>query len=322
METFKRDAEAALRSEPKDFVTAFDRYGRIVQFAQKAEMTRVIDAERLGVVASDAIYTMHEALVIQKLRETTSKGQQKDLATQRRIDKGMKDGTEALARAKKFRSVNEYTKAINAFSDVLQVDPDNSEAKTMLTEARQEKGKIVGVMSAQALERLKADTAAMFNQGVALKNRRTAKGYQDAINVFQNVLRKDDEGQTEWYAKANAEIAATKKKLKDLARPLRDQGKAASNKADWLAARKAYRNAVATDPFDPTLVAELDAVQVECIKSAKRQISEGKAYAAADNYSEAMTSLKLALVYADRAVDKEHQQAQELIKQIKRNTER
>lgn len=92
--------------------------------------------------------------------------------------------------------------------------------------------------------------------------------------------------------------------------------------AEFLGARQLYREALATDHDSAEAKAGLAAVEVECLRSAKRQISEAKAYQAAFNYSEAKKSLELALKYADLPTYKEHEQAKGMVSAINRETER
>lgn len=103
---------------------------------------------------------------------------------------------------------------------------------------------------------------------------------------------------------------------------LLEKAKHQSNMAEFLEARALYRQAIALDRTNADAKAGLASAEKECLTNAKRQISEAKAYEAAYNYPEALKALDLALKYADRESDKENQQAKEIIKRIKRNSER
>lgn len=326
MKQYENEAASAIdASKPfdqRDWNQAFDRYQRIVKFSHNGEMANVLEAQVLGRRATDALYTMHEALVVHRLEDATVKGQQHDKSTQDRIDKDLRDGSAALERGKKTHRVADFDQAVKLMSDLLTIDPGNSEAKSKRDEAQGEANKIRHVVAIQNQAELESKCKDLYDRGVQQLNGRSAQAYQGAIKTFEQVIQTDPDTRTPYPGQANQQIAAAKRKLSDLARPLRDQAKAAENKQDWLRGRSALRQAIATNPYDPTLNAELDQVQTECIKNAKRQISEGKAYMAADNYPEAMKSLSLALQYADRDSDRENQQTKDLIKQIKRNTER
>lgn len=326
MQVFERDALNAIdpaKGEQRDYGTAFERYGRIVMFANKPEMTKVLESEVLARRATDAIYTMHEALIIKRLQDVTRRGEMNDEERQKNIANFTKEGDTAYARAKKTRNVGEWGKAIKAYTALLELNPPKKdEIQARLAESKQEQGKLLGAISAAGLEKLKRDCAAMLQQGQARARRATSKDHLEAIKIFERVINMDPGNRTEYPGLAQASINASKKKLKDLARPLRDQGAAAKAKLDYLSARRSFRAARTTDPYDPTTTSELAGVQEECIRNARRQISEAKAYMAADNFEEASKSLKLAGQYADTSETKEYQQIQDLIKTIKRNTER
>lgn len=323
IERFEQEAEAALAKAPRDYATAFDRYTRLAQFGRKDTMSNVCIAQDKTRIAVESLYALHEFLMIQRLGEVTRAGAQKDAATQARIEKNAREGKAALESARRRRNTSLYRKAIDHFEALLKDDPVDAQAKSLLDEARRELREIQGDINAAELERLKARTAAVYNQGLAQQGKRSASGYQQAIKTFEKITKSlDPDGRTPAYPQAQAAITAAKRKLRDLASPLREEGKKFSAQTNWIPSRKAYRNAVATDPYDATLQAELGAVQEECIRNAKRQISEAKAYEAAYNYPEALKALALALKYADRPSDKEHQQSQEIIKRIKRNSER
>ena len=95
-----------------------------------------------------------------------------------------------------------------------------------------------------------------------------------------------------------------------------------SDMAEFLDARKLYREAIALDKTSEDAKKGLAAVELECLRNATRQISEAKAYQAANNDSEAVKSLELALKYADLETYKEHEQAMGMLKALKRNSER
>lgn len=324
IERFEKDIELALARTPtKDYATAFERYGRIVAIGRNDSMANVCVAQDKTRIALESLFALHEFLVIQKLREVTVAGATKDAATEARIAKNTKQGFDSLTVARRRRSTDQYKRAIAAFENVLEDDPGNSAVKAPLDEARREYRALVGEISEAQLERLTAKCKGIYAQGVQQQAKRTASAYQQAIKTFERITRREDpDGRTVYYPQAQSAISAGKRKLRELASPLRAEGKKYSSTQDWLRARVALRKAVATDPFDQTLQAELDAVQNECIRNAKRQISEAKAYEAAVNYPESLKSAALGLKYADRDTDKENQQIKEIIKRIRRNSER
>ena len=100
------------------------------------------------------------------------------------------------------------------------------------------------------------------------------------------------------------------------------EAKADADKDDLLDARNAWRTAqtlAATPDEKKTADEGYASVEKDCIDDAKHHISEAKAYLAADNPGEASKSIELALKYADKDSDKEHQTAMDLKKQIRRN---
>lgn len=323
IERFEKEAEAALAMQPRDYATAFDRYQRLATFGRRDTMANVCVAQDKTRIAVESLYALHEFLMIQRLGEVTRAGAQKDAATQARIERNARDGRAALAVAKRRRDPGQYRKAIEHFENLLKDDPVDAEAKGLLEEARRELRAIQGEMGAAQLQRLNNQCMGVYNQGLAQQGKRSAAGYQQAIKTFERITKSlDPDGRTQYYQQAQTAITAAKRKLRELASPLREEGKKFAAQQNWIAARKAYRNAVATDPFDATLQSELGAVQDECIRSAKRQLSEAKAYEAAYNYQEALKALDLALKYADRDSDRENFQAKEIMKRIRRNSER
>ena len=100
------------------------------------------------------------------------------------------------------------------------------------------------------------------------------------------------------------------------------EAKHKSDMAEFRESRQLYRDALAIDHDSADAKKGLAAVEVECLLSARRQISEAKAYQAAFNYSEAKKSLELALQYADLPSYKEHVQAKGMVSAINRETER
>jgi tetratricopeptide (TPR) repeat protein len=235
----------------------------------------------------------------------------------------VREGFAALEVARKRKATDQYKRAIDAFEAVLTDDPGNGQVKPPLDEARREYRALVGEIGEAQLGKLTEQCKAIYNQGVSQQAKRTAPAYQQAIKTFERVTRSQDpDGRTPYYQQSQSAIAAAKRKLRELASPLREEGKKFSTAQDWLRARVALRKAVATDPFDQTLQDELENVQQECVRNAKRQISEAKAYEAAVNYPEALKAADLALKYADRDTDKENQQIKEIIKRIRRNSER
>lgn len=324
IERFEKDIEAALQRTPtKDYATAFERYGRIVAIGRNESMSNVCVAQDKTRIAMESLFALHEFLVIQKLREVTVAGSAKDAATKARIEKNTAAGIAALDVARRRKATDQYKRAIDAFEAVLQDDPGNTQVKPLLDEARRDYRTLVGEISEAQLGRLTEQAKAIYNQGVSQQAKRTAPAYQQAIKTFERITRNvDPDGRTPYFQQATSAINAAKRKLRELASPLREEGKKFSTAQDWLRARAALRKAVATDPYDQTLTDELDAVQQECIRNAKRQISEAKAYEAAVNYPEALKAAELSLKYADRDTDKENQQTREIIKRIKRNSER
>lgn len=319
---FNEANAAAKKGDVQNLHSALERYSRVVTFAGNDTMRNVLQAEKFGREATKSIYAIHEFLVVSRLGDVTRSGEKRDAATEALIKQKRAEGASNLARARRTKSIRYYQIAINAFGVVLDKDPGADDVRKDLSEARSEMNVLIAKNNAENLEELRLRLAREMQRGRAQAAKRTARGYQASITVFEGVIDKDPSGRTEFPGQAKAEIDAAKKRLRSLARPLRDQGKAAVGKQDWLRARAAYRQAVSTDPFDPTLQDELSAVQTECLLNARRQISEGKAYMGAFNFDEAMKSLSLALKYADRPADKEHQQTMDLIKQIKRANER
>lgn len=120
-------------------------------------------------------------------------------------------------------------------------------------------------------------------------------------------------------AKSDAPVKA---EVPETATDLKAAGKDAKEQLDFLKARRAFRKVVVLDPADSEVKDLLAEVDAECRRNGKRQISEAKAYMAADNYSEATKSLKLALHYLDQDAYPERKTALELVKTIKRDTER
>lgn len=324
IDRFEKDIELALSRTPaKDYATAFERYGRIVAIGRSESMASVCVAQDKTRIALESLFALHEFLVIQKLREVTVAGSAKDAATKARIEKNTAAGIAAFEVARKRRATDQYKRAIDAFEAVIADDPGNQQVKPMLDEARREYRALVGEISEAQLGKLTDQTKAIYNQGVSQQAKRTAAAYQQAIKTFERITRTaDPDGRTVYFQQAQSAIAAAKRKLRELASPLREEGKKFNVAQDWLRARAAFRKAVATDPYDATLQDELDAAQMECIRNAKRQISEAKAYEAAYNYPEALKNLELSLKYADRDTDKENQQTKDIIKRIRRNTER
>lgn len=93
-------------------------------------------------------------------------------------------------------------------------------------------------------------------------------------------------------------------------------GDARSTAQDWLTAREAYRRAADAAPGDPDVLARVDSAQSECLRHARRFISEAKAYEAAANYPEALKAAREAQLYADSPGTKENQLAVELERRI------
>src|SRR6185295_12341247 len=75
MQQFKREAQAATSDGRTDWSTAFDRYGKILQFADADQMKKVRDAQLIRQEANDAITGIHEVLVIQTLLRATQQGE-------------------------------------------------------------------------------------------------------------------------------------------------------------------------------------------------------------------------------------------------------
>ena len=324
IERFEKDIELALSRTPaKDYATAFERYGRIVAIGRNESMSGVCVAQDKTRIALESLFALHEFLVIQKLREVTVAGSAKDAATKARIEKNLAAGIAAFDVARKRKATDQYKRAIDSFEAVLADDPGNGQVKPMLDEARKEYRALVGEISEAQLGKLTDQCKAIYNQGLSQQAKRTAAAYQQAIKTFERITRTTDpDGRTPYFQQSQSAIAAAKRSLRALASPLREEGKKFNAAQDWLRARTALRKAVATDPYDQTLQDELDTAQQECIRNAKRQISEAKAYEAAYNYPEALKNLELALKYADRDTDKENQQTKDIVKRIRRNTER
>ena len=323
IERFETDIQVALAAEPKDYATAFERYNRIVNIGRTEAMANVCVAQDKQRIALESLFALHEFLVIQKLREVTVAASKKDAATEARIAKNLAIGKKALASATRYKSTSQYKRAIDAFEKVIEDDPGNPEVKPLLDTARKEYRVLIGEISEAQLAKLVEQCKGIYNQGIAQQGKRSASAYQQAIKTFERITRGvDRDARTPYYQQAQAAIAAAKRRLRGMASPFREQGRKYASTQDYLQARVAYRKAVATDPYDQTLQSELEAVQQECLRSARRQISEAKAYEAAYNYPEAMKSLTLALKYADQDRDKENRQAKEIVKRIARNTER
>ena len=324
IERFEKEAELALQKAPRDYATAFDRYTRLAQFGRKDTMSNVCVAQDKTRVAVESLYALHEFLMIQRLSEITKQGAAKDATTRARIDKNLREGKVAYEQAKRRgKDAGAWRRAAESFEAVLADDAGNTEVKPLLEEARKELRALQGEFNEAQLAKLQQQAASVYNQGLAQQAKRNAQAYQQSIKTFERVTRQiDPDGRTPYFSQSNAAIAASKRKLRELASPLREEGKKFSTAQDWIRSRAAYRTAVATDPYDATLTSEMGAVQEECVRNAKRQISEAKAYEAAYNYNESLKALDLALKYADRDSDKENQQAREIIKRIKRNSER
>ena len=99
-------------------------------------------------------------------------------------------------------------------------------------------------------------------------------------------------------------------------------GKDAEAKMDWVAARSAWREAVAAAPSAADQTAaktSLDRATTECSKSAKHFISETKAYLAADNCPEAKESLAKAEPFLDGDADPLSAQLQEMKSDMSRS---
>ncbi len=324
MEAALRQALGAIDpSKPtKDYATAFEYFGRVRTFGSTEEMKEVRDAQELVRTANENIYTLHEALLLARLRDVTMRGAERDRATQERFDRSMRDGKANLDAARRRRSVASYDAALRAFNDVLQIDPENAEIKQLVVAARSERGKIAGEMSKVAKAALERKQRATFDQAQGAMGKRTARGYLEAIRLFERMLQQDPGYMSDLTGRASAEIAAAKKKLRDSARPIKDNAKSAIARQDWLTARAKLRQAQATDPYDLSIPAQLEEVQQECLKNARQQISEAKAYKNVGNPVEARKSLELGLRYADEEKYKENQQIRELLKTISRENER
>ena len=93
-------------------------------------------------------------------------------------------------------------------------------------------------------------------------------------------------------------------------------GDARSTAQDWLTAREAYRRAADVSPGDPDVLARVDSSQSECLRFARRFLSEAKAYEAAANYPEALKAAREAQLYADTPETKENQLAVDLERRI------
>ena len=327
MEQDKRDAQALIDPsvERKDYQGAFQKYYQIITFGSAQEMQNVRAALVLKQEAIDAVYTMHEALVVQALAKATKIGMEKDAATKARFDRDFRDCKMQLDLGKKRgrggAAVAAYTASIAACTDLLVIEPNNADGKTNLATAKQEKYKLVGEMSAASLEELKGRCQRQMDVAAAKFAQRSPLGYQQGIREYEKVLQIDAEAQTQFPAAARAQIASAKKKLTDNARPLRDQATQAQNKQDWLGARRAIRQAININPYDVALEQQADAIKTECLKNAARQLQEAKVYMNAENWAEAKKSVALALQYADEEGTKENRSAKELLKQIQRQTE-
>jgi hypothetical protein len=114
-----------------------------------------------------------------------------------------------------------------------------------------------------------AQCKAKLDEAETDRGLRTSKGYLDAIHVAQKVFALDPERDTEFPKRAETSIAASKKLLHDLAKPLVAQAKALQAKKDWVNARIAVRKAIAADPYDVTLQLQLDTIDAEVRASEK-----------------------------------------------------
>jgi len=325
MEQDKRDAVALLGQDRPDYQGAFQKYSQIINFGGNDEMKLVRDAQILRQEAIDAVYTMHEALVVTHLRQATASMGAQDAATKARIAKDQREGRANIDAAKRRgkgpAAVAAWTAAINAWNDLLQVIPNDEEAKNGLALANTERRKLVGEMNQAQLDALKGQCSRQMDVAATKFRVGTIRGYQEGIKEYEKVLAIDPTEQTQYPSAAKVQINAGKKKLSDAARPLRDQAVAFQSKTNWLEARKAIRKAMETDPYTTNYMDIYGQIEHECLKNAAQQIQEARVYLDAENYNESRKAAMLALQYADQDTDKENKNAKEIIKTLSRRTE-
>ena len=126
------------------------------------------------------------------------------------------------------------------------------------------------VAETDAAEKTK-QAEAMFQDAMTAK---ALRHYEQAVDKFQRVIDYDAANDTGLASQAQIQIATIKNQLVQQAAPYRAEGRAAAARGDFLSARAAYRQAITIDPYDQTLVLELQPIQEECEKGTATRVRE------------------------------------------------
>ena len=315
MREFDRNGKDAVSKA--DYGGAFEAYGKILNpYGQKPELSDVGPAQDLIRNATSTIFALHEVLLIQRMEDATNQAAQLVGQQKARFDHDMTEGRAKFDNGMKRSAVKDLELAIKDFGDALSLDPNNAEAKDKRDQANQKRNSILHIVAASNAAEKAKQAGSMFQDAM---NAKAQRHYEVAVDKFQRVVDYDPGNETGFGGQASQQIQAIKNMLAQQAAPYREQGKAAKQRQDFLAARKAYRQAITVDPYDQTLVLELQPIQNECEKSAKYNIQAANAYLSADNCGEARKALAEALKYADQDTDPEYQKVQNIKTEMSRS---
>lgn len=109
----------------------------------------------------------------------------------------------------------------------------------------------------------------MFDDAMSTKAQRH---YEQAVDKLQRIVDHDLSNDTGFAEQAQQQVAAIKSLLLQQAAPFRAEGRDAFLRRDYPAARQAYRRAITIDPYDQTLVLELQPIQLECDEQIRREL--------------------------------------------------
>lgn len=313
METLAR--EGALASEEKAIDLALDRFARIITFAEATEMRGIPDAARLRDEAIAAIQTLREARVVAALREMNHRRALGDAETQKKIALLRSTAGEALADARRRKWLASYDRAVAALEKLAALGA--AEAGE-LDQVRTERTALARQQHGAEIARLERDGKKRFD--LARAKPRTAAGLLAAIREYDAIVAADARRLTDWPAKAEAEIAATRAELRRLAAPHKQAAAAAAVKQDWIEARSKLKTVIAIDSRDPATAAELARVQVECTKSAIAHLQQARVYEQAGDVKNARESIANVQRYAEPG-SKEWRLAEDLKRKIARDSQ-
>ncbi len=201
--------------------------------------------------------------------------------------------SQLLASAQQAMSRNDFAQAITHAKQVLTLDADQEEAKSILAKAQsgQQEAQRRQQQAQAAARKVEADAKSAFERGQALRQQGQLVG---AVQAWEQVFQVDSGKRTKYSTEAEALIAQVKQELRSRSMPLVESASTQAE-SDPRGALQSLQSTIKIDPWNTQAKELLERIQPGLVAEGKRFFDEGLVLESLGELRQACEKWRLAL---------------------------